>query len=320
MATFKWSELTGVEKKLLNQEDLIFIAGSREMSARRIGELFAYYIKKGNILWGCLEEDYIEGFKKQPHFRTLKVSKLEKTLQQFEKFKLKNQCSIVQYKQGDICEILEIIPLKRALFINGSWKIVFHRRPEFEVLSTKNIPYKLTSPFVDDEEAVNYSKKIRPELEDLFFYETDNVYSDHELMQLAHKISKRSFDYTWQTGVVIAKEGKVLVTGHNKILPYETYSMHNGTPPERDKALLHQVTHSDAIHAEINALVKALNSQIDLEGTSLYINLLPCPVCAKAIAESKVSEVVYENDHFGGYGKELLERMGKKVRKLDFEN
>jgi len=57
--------------------------------------------------------------------------------------------------------------------------------------------------------------------------------------------------------------------------------------------------------------------KIDLAGTSLYINLLPCPICARMLVRSPIGTIVYQHDHSDGYGFKLLKQAGEKVKRLN---
>ena len=54
-------------------------------------------------------------------------------------------------------------------------------------------------------------------------------------------------------------------------------------------------THDPTAHAEILALREAARNQKDwrLSGTTLYTTLEPCPMCAEAILQARVSRVVF---------------------------
>ena len=82
-------------------------------------------------------------------------------------------------------------------------------------------------------------------------------------------------------GAVIVKDGKIIARGYNK-----------------------KETRKDSTeHAEINAIKKAckkLNTW-RLEDCILYVTLEPCPMCAGAIIQSRIKEVVYgASDPKGG--------------------
>ena len=50
------------------------------------------------------------------------------------------------------------------------------------------------------------------------------------------------------------------------------------------------------VHAELNAILNA--SGRDLRGSKLYVALVPCNECAKAIIQSGVREVYYLSDKY----------------------
>jgi deoxycytidylate deaminase len=55
---------------------------------------------------------------------------------------------------------------------------------------------------------------------------------------------------------------------------------------------------------------------MDMKGSSLFINLLPCPTCARLLSQLPLGEVVYVEDHSDGYAVKILETSGKKVRRV----
>ena len=72
---------------------------------------------------------------------------------------------------------------------------------------------------------------------------------------------------------------------------------------------------SGMIHAEINALLKLdYNSP---KNKKMYVTHFPCRMCAKAIINAGVSEVVYVEEYRDLSGVELLKNAGIIVRKYD---
>ena len=49
------------------------------------------------------------------------------------------------------------------------------------------------------------------------------------------------------------------------------------------------------MHAELNAI---LNSTKDLRGCTIYVSLFPCNECAKAIIQSGIKTVIYDDDKY----------------------
>lgn len=89
-------------------------------------------------------------------------------------------------------------------------------------------------------------------------------------------------------GAVVVKDGKVIGEGYN----------------------LRETNHSPTAHAEIMAIEAAAKKVGDwrLDGCSLYVTLEPCPMCAGAIINSRISEVV-----FGAFDKRAGSCAGESV-------
>jgi len=99
----------------------------------------------------------------------------------------------------------------------------------------------------------------------------------------ARSIALRSFDPKYKVGaVVVNKENtQVLSIGYN--------GDQKGGPNRRSSL---ETGHSGFIHAEINALIKMdYNNPCKKK---LYLTLSPCEVCAKAIVNAGIDEVIYE--------------------------
>ena len=101
-------------------------------------------------------------------------------------------------------------------------------------------------------------------------------------MDFAHSISKRSCDLKYQVGAVIvnSENTQVLSIGYN--------GDQKGGPNTRDST---ETGQSGFIHAEINALIKMdYNNPCKKK---MYLTLSPCEVCAKAIVNAGIDEVIY---------------------------
>ena len=96
----------------------------------------------------------------------------------------------------------------------------------------------------------------------------------NELMEKAIALAKKA-DKIGEVpiGAVIEKDGQVVACGFNK----------------REK------TKNAIMHAEIIAISKACKKLKDwrLEGCTMYVTLEPCPMCAGAILNARLSKVFY---------------------------
>ena len=121
-------------------------------------------------------------------------------------------------------------------------------------------------------------------------------------MQMAHIISKRSYDPRHQVGAVVITHDntQVLAVGYNGNYAGGPNQVESTTPGE-----------SGMIHAEINALLKMdYNNPKD---KTIYVTLSPCKMCAKAIINAGVSRVVYDEEYRDPAGVDLLRNVGIQV-------
>mgnify|MGYP001957909955 FL=1 len=125
-------------------------------------------------------------------------------------------------------------------------------------------------------------------------------------MEFATTIARRSYDPRHQVGAVIVteKNTQVLAIGYNGNYSGGPNEVESTTPGE-----------SGMIHAEINALIKC-----DYNNSSkkiMYVTLSPCKMCAKAMVNGGVKEVVYCAEYRDTSGLDLLREAGVKVRQWD---
>ena len=128
----------------------------------------------------------------------------------------------------------------------------------------------------------------------------DQVWSD-----VVFNISRRSPDPSFKVAAIIVTEDntQLLSLGYN--------GDHAGGPNCRESDMPGD---SGFIHAEVNALIKLdFNSP---KRKKMYVSLSPCKMCAKAIINARIDEVVYIDKYRDLSGVELLQNAGIKVRQL----
>ena len=69
----------------------------------------------------------------------------------------------------------------------------------------------------------------------------------------------------------------------------------NEFPWEVREGDLYETKYPYVVHAELNAI---LNSTGQLKGCRIYVSLFPCHECFKAIIQSGIKEIVYEDDKY----------------------
>ena len=271
---------------------------------------------------GLAKEAYIDGFDGQPQFRTLPENAFSEVIAKINTGPQEHKIATLRYNQRDLKHVVGELDFAQVLLVSGSWKYSFHTSEPFYVLAKKGTPYKLISAFVDEAEARAYEKTIMPEMKELFEVRAGK-YSETDMLQVAATTAKLSFDYSFQTGVALGKKvsGKkdlyeLRAAAWNNVVPYQTYAMLHGASRERHFSPPNDLNHYDAVHAEVELLIRTGREHIPLKGTTLFINLLPCPSCARMFAETEIDEFVYSIDHSDGYAVKMLEAAGKKVRRI----
>lgn len=312
---YDWNDLAFGSKKPLRGMNAIFIAAPREISAARFTQIIKRYLPLGNIVLGLAKEDYILGFEGQPQFKTLQLATVQKLIDKVNASSNPNKIATLSYFQREGAYILEKIPFKKVLYVNGSWKHLFHSRPAYYTLTSRGIPYELISPFTDEAEAKVFEASTTTDAP-----KPTGTFTDVEMLEMAEETAKRSFDYGFQTGVTLGrKKGKgyeLLEWSFNKVVPYQTYAMLHGASRETNFSPMHDLNHYDTVHAEVDLIVKAQKAGLDLHGTTLFINLLPCPSCARMFTQTDIGEFVYVEDHSDGYGFKMLTAANKKIRRI----
>ncbi len=141
---------------------------------------------------------------------------------------------------------------------------------------------------------------------------------DQYFMGIAKLSALRSKDPNTQVGACIVNlDNRIVGIGYNG-LPYGCDD--NEFPWTKNGGLL-ETKYPYVVHAELNAI---LNSQGSLKDCRIYVSLFPCNECAKAIIQSKITEVVYEIDKYKDEdnvkaAKKMFLAAGIKLRQINFE-
>ena len=128
---------------------------------------------------------------------------------------------------------------------------------------------------------------------------------DQIWVSFAHTIAMRSPDEKHKVGAVIVNEEntQVLSIGYN--------GDQKGGKNCRDSM---ETGKSGFIHAEINALIKCDYNYPKQK--KMYLTLSPCEICAKAIINAGISEVIYDNLYEQSNGVDILKNHGIVVRRF----
>ena len=145
-----------------------------------------------------------------------------------------------------------------------------------------------------------------------------NVISwDQYFMGLAHLSAMRSKDPNTSVGAVIVDDKhRVVSIGYNG-MPYGCSD--DVYPWDREGDLL-DTKYPYVVHAELNAI---LNAGRSLKDCTLYVSLFPCNECAKAIIQSGIKKIIYEDDKYADSettraSKRMLQSANVELMQLDY--
>jgi dCMP deaminase len=139
---------------------------------------------------------------------------------------------------------------------------------------------------------------------------------DQYFMGVSKLSALRSKDPSTKVGAcIVSADNRIVGVGYNG-MPYGTDD--EFAPWGRVGGFL-DTKYAYVVHAELNAI---LNSTKELKGCRLYVSLFPCHECAKAIIQSGIKEIVYEDDKYNGTdsdiaSKRMLDAAGVKYRKME---
>lgn len=124
-------------------------------------------------------------------------------------------------------------------------------------------------------------------------------------MEFAHSISKRSYDNRRKVGSVIINgdNTSVLACGYNG-----NYAGGPNIPESEEPG------QSGFLHSEINCLLKC--DYHNPSRKTMYVTTFPCRHCAKAIVNSGIKRVVYDDVYRDMSSKEIFDNAGVEVLQI----
>lgn len=136
---------------------------------------------------------------------------------------------------------------------------------------------------------------------------------DEYFIKIASLTSERSNCIRRKVGCVIVKDKRILSLGYNGT-PVDTINCYQGGCKRCMDQYLQTHINSTAtnldlcmcLHAEENALL--FNTKNDLNGSTMYLTLIPCISCVKKILQCKIKRIVYLNPYL-----EQLDNLSRSI-------
>jgi dCMP deaminase len=141
---------------------------------------------------------------------------------------------------------------------------------------------------------------------------------DEYFLKLCFLVAERSTCRRHHVGAVIVKNKRILTTGYNGAVSGVKDCLQLGCL--RDKlnipsGKMHEICR--AVHAEQNAIIQAGLHGINIEGATIYCTHSPCILCAKMIANAKISQFITCTEYSDKSFKKLFKECGIKYKKIN---
>jgi dCMP deaminase len=135
---------------------------------------------------------------------------------------------------------------------------------------------------------------------------------DEYYLNICAVVASRSKDPNTQVGCVIAGPAhEIRSTGYN--------SLPRGIRDDAPERLVRPAKYLWMEHAERNAIYNAARCGTPLEGCTIYIALMPCMDCARAIVQAGIRQVVVSGDRMRQYSSEYYDEHFRMVDQLFHE-
>ena len=143
----------------------------------------------------------------------------------------------------------------------------------------------------------------------------DYITWDEYFMGVAKLAGMRSKDPHSQVGsVIVSPDNKILSIGYNG---FPRGCSDDEYPWAREGDAL-DTKYLYVTHSELNAILNYRGG--NLEGSKIYVSLFPCNECSKAIIQSGIGEIIYDDDKYPDSesviaSKRMLRSAGVKFRR-----
>jgi len=142
---------------------------------------------------------------------------------------------------------------------------------------------------------------------------------DDYFMEITGMVAKRSTCLRRQVGAIIVRDNRILTTGYNgapsglaHCLDIGCMRQHQGVPSGERHELCR------GLHAEQNAILQAAVHGITIAGGIFYVTHQPCVLCAKMMANARITKVVYQGNYPDPLALAMLEEAGCQVLQVGF--
>ena len=132
---------------------------------------------------------------------------------------------------------------------------------------------------------------------------------DAYYLNICKDVAARSKDPNTQIGcVIVGRAHEIRSTGYN--------SFPRGIRDDVPERMERPAKYLWMEHAERNAIYNAARAGTSTEGCSIYVEIMPCMDCARAIVQAGLEEVVISRERMQQYSSEYYDKHFKMVEVL----
>jgi dCMP deaminase len=143
---------------------------------------------------------------------------------------------------------------------------------------------------------------------------------DEYFMKICDDVAERSTCKRHNFGAVIVRNKRILATGYNGAPSGLPHCLEIGCL--RDELGIPSGTKHEicrGVHAEQNAIIQCALHGVSSKDSIMYVNGIPCKICAKMMINAGINRVVYSGDYADKEAFELFKQAGVKMDKLKWE-
>lgn len=132
---------------------------------------------------------------------------------------------------------------------------------------------------------------------------------DEYFMEIAEIVKTRSTCLRRQVGAVIVKDNRIITTGYNGAPSGLKHCTEIGGCERQRLNIPSGQRHElcRALHAEQNAIIQAAKIGVSTEGSTIYITLQPCVICAKMLVNAGITRIVHKGEYPDALSRSILE-------------
>lgn len=132
---------------------------------------------------------------------------------------------------------------------------------------------------------------------------------DQYYLTICNHVASRSKDPNTQLGcVIVGPAHEIRSTGYN--------SLPRGIRDDVPERLQRPTKYLWMEHAERNAIYNAARAGTSTAGCSIYVQIMPCMDCARAIVQAGIQEVVISRERMAKYSSEQYDAQFRDVETL----